>query len=97
MTGCHTHNKQHKYYSKSKSLYLVWTGWDSATTALFDVLSSNTGLSIEYVGGGDFLIFMFEKLRITELARKHFFLTRFWANWNNNILIDWKLSMVLIV
>lgn len=70
------------YYSTLKSPYLVWTGWDSVTTALLDELSSKTGLSIEYIGGGDFLIFMFEKLRITELVREHFFLTRFWANWN---------------
>lgn len=62
----------------------MWTGWE-ATTALLEVLSSNTGLSIEYIGGGDFLIFMFEKLRITELVREHFFLIRFWFNWNNKL------------
>lgn len=62
----------------------MWTGW-GATTALLEVLSSNTGLSIEYIGGGDFLIFIFEKLRITELVREHFFLTRFWFNWNNEL------------
>jgi len=44
---------------------------------LVGALSSNTGLSIEYTGGGDFLIFMLEKLRITEFVRKYFFLLRF--------------------
>jgi len=29
------------------STYLVWTGWGGAATVLIEVLSSNTGLSIE--------------------------------------------------
>ncbi|KAE9528211.1 hypothetical protein AGLY_012633 [Aphis glycines] len=40
--------------------------FNGAVTVLLEVLSSNTGLSIEYTGGGDFLIFILEKLRITE-------------------------------
>lgn len=92
LAAIHTIKKTYKYTSKSP--YLVWIGWDSGTTELLDVLSSNTGLSIEYIGGGDFLIFIFEKLRMTELVRKHFFLTRFWANWNNKILIDWIYNKV---
>lgn len=79
VTSSHTLNNNHKYYLFS---YLVWTGWDVGTKALLEVLSSNTGLSIEYIGGGDFRIFIFEKLRITEFVRKHFFLARFWTNWN---------------
>lgn len=67
------------------SNYLEWTGCGGGTIVLVEVLSSNTGLSIEYTGGGDFLIFMLEKLRITEFVRKHFFLPRFWAIWNNKI------------
>lgn len=29
------------------STHLVWTGWSGATVVLVEVLSSNTGLSIE--------------------------------------------------
>jgi len=40
---------QTQKYSQITSLstYLVWTGWGDETIVLLEVLSSNTGLSIE--------------------------------------------------